>query len=235
MKYIIPILIISILKLPSFAQIGNYISSAKLKETLENEQLIYRMSQNGDSMGYTKAIYFVNNIEAGYKEEVSAIFSGKLMEEQINCVYDLQNDKFKSAESDITYAGNTFKFKGNWLDSNKIQVKVNSLDTLLIPDEHLERTFSIFILPRLIYNKDINVRYLQFNSMDLRFRQISASVDTSEKHISTKFGVKNCSVVSLKGGVAEQDIYVDKETSRIVRIVIPAMGWEYDLIDIRSN
>lgn len=224
------LLIICICITSAYSQ-SQLINTKKLKERIKNETLTYKMGTGGDSLGVTITKYMVKDNILSMSESVAASLNGMLISETAKSVYSIKESRLLSNEIKMNMGSTNIHFSGSWNDKNHIKFTFNKSDSILKPKQHIERFSSLFLLPRLIHDGKKNISYTQFNSMDLRFREVSATLKGQEL-ITTPLGKKKCNVIELKGGVATQIIYIDIKSHRIVKIEIPAMRWYYELIKI---
>lgn len=231
-KAIITLLLFSI----SFSVVSQKkpINSSNIKKRIKNETLTYKMSKDGDSLGYTIAKYSIENANLIIAEDVLVNLNGANFKETNNVIYDLKKSKVSSNNLKMEYGSNKFSFSGKWNDKNHIQAKVNnSIDTLITnKQEHIVRFLSLFLLPRLIHDANKNVSYTQFSPNDLKFRSVKAS-PKGKTYLNTSYGKIDCNILKLEGGMASQTMYIDTKTNRIVKIEIPAQGWVYELVKVQ--
>jgi len=209
------------------------------RDQLKSQELIYRMSQNGDSLGYSKIKIEMNESAISIHEESKVSSSFKMTEEMssfmnvknlifnnVNLKGVINNNKF---EGTVKYFNRRLKGRSNYtlLNSNK-EAKIDSI--ISIP--FVERLASLFLFPPLIdfeVSKEYN--YLQFNVNDCKFRSVIIKRTTSQT-ISGPRGVFDTYKLELTGGVAEQVLFISKEyPKRIVRIEFKNTKWVYELLN----
>ncbi|MBO0321516.1 hypothetical protein J0X14_04335 [Muricauda sp. CAU 1633] len=208
----------------------------KIRNRVKTEKLLYIMSHEKDSAGYTALEYRLDGDTLMAGEEVEAVYNGINIYEKLSSTFNLDSAEMVEAELFMKFGENTLNFNGKWLEGGAIAIKYNTLDSLITDsgENHIERFQSLFVLPRLIHESDSIITYRQFNPTDLQFRSITAT-PLGQTEISSSLGMFTCAILQLQGGVAVQKLFVDITSHRIVRIEIPHQSWVYDLIGINSN
>lgn len=204
-----------------------------ISKRINSEVLTYRMKQGGDSAGISVMTHEVNQYALRIYEVAKVMVGGSLFDETIDSRYDFRTSKMEGEEIVIDYGGKHTEMRADWSAKNQIDIKVGALDSTIVARDHISRILTIFLIPRLFYDSEGPLTYHQFNLMDLQFRDITASI-VGQVELSLPLGACDCYKVELRGGVANQDLFIDPVTHRIVRIEIPEMGWEYDLLRIEE-
>lgn len=204
-----------------------------ITKRIKSEKLTYRMSQSGDSAGVSVLTYEIGEQGLRLHEAAKVMVGGSLFDEIIDARYDFQAKKMERQEIVIDYGGRHTEMSAQWSERNQINVQIGALDSTIQAKDHIPRIMTLFLLPRLFYDSDGPLTYHQFNLMDLQFRDITASI-VGQVELSLPLGTCACRRAELRGGVANQDLFIDPVSHRIVRIEIPEMGWEYDLISIEE-
>lgn len=194
----------------------------------------FRMSKGGDSLGYSvweikklgaQYVLMEDSHVPGFKEEIyfyanasnlepdSVLITGKLNGFPIEVKARIQSNEVKG------YAN---------MPKHPSRPTV-SLDQEL-PEGAKMRFISFVLSP---FYKDLKVgmsfSYPQFNSMDGQVRTIEAKV-TAEESIEVIGQMVKALKLELSGGVAEQNVYIDPVTTRIVKINFRNIDWVYELI-----
>lgn len=209
------------------------VNKKQLKSRFRNEVLTYDIKLNGDSMGYSILTYTIDGDVLGVKEEVEAMFGGNPMKETITSSFNMNGNEIVEGKFYLDYGGNVYDLSGQW-KPEAIDVSFNGKDTLLTARPNLQRLFGIFALPKFVDDRAEVTTYNQFNFSDLGFRYVNL-IPLENTSIETNWGEKEVYVLKAEGGVASQTFYLEKESHRIMRIDIPAMGWAYELVQIGGS
>ncbi len=204
-----------------------------ISQRINSEILTYRMKQGGDSAGVSVMTHEVDQHSLRLYEAAKVMVGGSLFDETIDSRYDFRTNKMESEEIVIDYNGKHTEMQADWSAKNQIDVKIGVLDSTIVARDHISRMMTLFLLPRLFYDSGDALTYRQFNLMDLQFREITATI-AGQVELSLPLVDCDCYRVELRGGVANQDLFINPVTHRIVRIEIPEMGWVYDLLKIEE-
>lgn len=187
------------------------------------------MSQSGDSSGMSVLTYEISEKGLRLHEAAKVMLGGELFDETIDARYGFESKKMGGQEIVIDYGERHTEMRGQWMSRNEIAIYIGPMDSVIAAGDHIPRIMTLFLLPRLFYDREGQLSYRQFNLMDLQLRDITATV-TGRVDIDLPLGSCSCYRMELRGGVASQDLYIHPDSHRIVHIKIPDQGWEYDLV-----
>ena len=104
-----------------------------------------------------------------------------------------------------------------------------------LPDGTLFRAQSLFMSP---FYQDLSIgkswSYDQFSSMDGKLRKITAKA-VSIENITLNGQTYEALRLELSGGVANQNLFIDTDKPRILKITFKDTPWIYELIESKSK
>lgn len=200
--------------------------------------MLYRMSENRDSLGYSKITvkYAADSIIAMEQAEVN-VNNSVLLEEivtTLNADYSIRSNKITGKAS-----GFPIDTKFKWSNNNIAgyskfpdhpNVPIVELDTT-VNHAHVERLVSIFFFPLLLneYKTGFISKFKNFDSISGTINDITLEIFGLEK-IQVDGNTRNLIKIRLSGGKATQLLYINPKTRIIEAIRFENIGWEYDLI-----
>jgi len=200
----------------------------------DEHQWTFRMSVNGDSVGYS--IWGIKKMgEQYFLSEQSHVPNFK---EDIFCYANAETLRPDSVLITGRLSGLPIECKAHWEDNQvtgyahmpkRPGIPAISL-TQTLPNDTKMRFMSFVLSP---FYKDLAVgstfTYPQFNSMDGKIQNINAKVTGTEK-LEVMGETVEALKLELSGGAAEQNMYIDPKEHRIVRISFRNIPWVYELI-----
>ena len=90
---------------------------------------------------------------------------------------------------------------------------------------YINEVFGVLIT--LVFHQPI---YQQFNPTDGKIRTITATWKKSES-VEIDGKQYDTDLIELRGGVASQNVYVDTDESRILKITFEENNWTYELLN----
>lgn len=232
------IVLLMIFSLASFAQINIDFPLPIDREHIQVNNLTYRMSQNGDSLGYSQIIIEIkkNQIIVTENSEVNTSFS---MIENMTSLVDKEslamigvsvsgkmNDKEFSCETNNQ--GGIISGTSNYsLLYSKNESRIDSL----VNKPFIERLASLFLIPPAIdFSQSKQFSYQQYNANDCGFKEITVT-KTGDFTVEGPRGKIETYKLEFSGGVAQQRLFISKgEKREIVRIEFENNNWVYELL-----
>ncbi len=197
-------------------------------------KVTYRMSQNGDSVGFT-SIHLYQNNQQWILHEIAEVPN---LSEDIKLYVKLGPLSVDSVIIGGKMSGFPIECRANW-DGLKVtgfsdfprhpSRPTIHIDTTL-EAEVIERATSFWLSP---FYKELgsgfSKKYLQFNTMSGQINPITANWTSDE---SIEIDGKNYQThrVELRGGVASQNVYYDTQTKQIIKIDFEENDWVYEMV-----
>ncbi|GEM_PF-5178208 len=198
-------------------------------------QWSFRMSRGGDSLGYSRfevrrignqILVSEDSRVPGFGEDMFLYLNSEtLANDSILITGRLSGFPL---ENKLRWYGDTVKGYMNFPKSAKRTTKSVSQ---ALPAGTKERLASFVLSPFYKGLKEgMTFSYPQFSSMDGQLRTVTASVVGSETVTISGKSVEAYRL-ELTGGVADQNIFIDKAKPRIVKITFRNIDWVYELIN----
>ena len=208
------------------------------RNKLADQELMYRMRNGKDSVGYSKITIKVNPKYILVHEEME-VSSPFVMTE--NMYSYLNPITFKMDSIQLTGTFNDKKFRSNTTyDGDRLKGNSNydlafggkaSKVDITFTTPFVERLASLFLFPPLIdFDKKVTFHYKQYDVTACKMRPITIE-KTNSQLITVPAGEFNTYKVRLSGGAANQMLYISEEPVRkIVKIELEGSNWIYELL-----
>lgn len=232
MKFKIVLLLLAFIFLHQNVAQGQSWDTSKIENL---HQWHFRMSRGADSLGYSRfevrrigkqILVSEDSRVPGFGEDMFLYLNGEtLANDSILITGRLSGFPL---ENKLRWNGNTVK---GYMNFPKSATRTTQPVSKVLPEGTLERLASFVLSP---FYKDLKegmaFSYPQFSSMDAQLRTITAKVVGSETVIIQGKSIDTYRL-ELAGGVADQNIFIDKAKPRIVKITFRNIDWIYELIN----
>jgi hypothetical protein len=208
------------------------------EKQFESRELVYRMSQEGDSLGYSKVSIEVKRDQIVVSEVAEVKSSFSMVENMTTSIDKKQLSLIQvNVSGDMNGKGFTCETKneGGTLsgtsDYSLLYSKNESTIDSLIDQPFIERLVSLFLIPPAIdFSESNQFNYQQYNANNCGFKEITV-IKTGDFTIEGPSGKYDTYKLEFSGGMAQQRLYISKGKHRkIVRIEFANNNWVYDLL-----
>lgn len=198
----------------------------------------FRMSQGEDSLGYSiieikkvgdQLLISEDAAVPGFSEDLFAYVDSKTLRPDSTIIVGRLSGF--PVECKVKLTGNSVTGYSNFpKHPSKPTININ----IDLNEGVIFRAQSFFLSP---FYKDLVVgkefEYEQFNTMDGLVRNIKVKVTKAETVVLEGKGYEALKL-EFSGGVAEQNVFIDKNSPRILKISFRDTPWIYELIESKS-